>query len=170
MIFTGGFVPEASLLADLASTMRDRATRGPAIDQCWRLPDPRIYAAGNVLRPVETAAWARSEGAAAGNAIADDLLGLRRRRERLVPLVCSDPIRFATPAAIAVPGPAARAVAYGDQDGPAGSRPHHHGGGRRGVLAVTRRDVQARAPDHTDTQSCPDLSGADTIRIGFEER
>ena len=83
----------------------DPRTNGPAIDQCWRLADPRIYAAGNLLRAVETAAWSRREGIAAANAIADDLLGRSPPRERLVPLRCVEPIHFVTPSAVAVPGP-----------------------------------------------------------------
>ena len=169
VVFTGEFVPEASLLADLASTMRDRATRGPAIDQCWRLPNPRIFAAGNVLRPVETAAWARSEGAAAGNAIADDLLGLTPPPERLVPVVCSDPIRFATPAAIAVPGPRPGSLHMVIRMArPACGNITMAAGGAvfwRSRAATFRPERRI-----TLTRNIPDLSGADTIQIGFEER
>ena len=105
VIFTGGFVPEASLIGRMPG-VSDPGTRGPAIDQCWRLADPRIYAAGNVLRAVETAAWSRREGIAAADSIADDLLGRGQPRDRLVSLRCTEPIHFVTPAAIAVPGPA----------------------------------------------------------------
>ncbi len=169
VIFTGEFVPEASLLADLASTLRDRATRGPAIDQCWRLPNPRIYAAGNVLRPVETAAWARREGAAAGHAIADDLLGLSTPPERLVPIVCSDPVRFATPAAIAVPGPQPGSLQMAIRMArPARGRIAMVAGGApfwRSRPATFRPERRIML-----TRSIPDLSRADTIEIGFEER
>jgi thioredoxin reductase len=168
VIFTGEFVPEASLLADLASTMRDRATRGPAIDQCWRLPNPRIYAAGNVLRPVETAAWARSEGAAAGNAIADDLLGLATPPDRLVPIVCSDPIRFATPAAIAVPGPRPGSLHMVIRMArPARGRITVAAGGS----AFWRSRAATRRPERRIalTRDLPDLSRAEAIQIGFEE-
>lgn len=169
VVFTGAFVPEASLIGGLASTLRDRATRGPAIDQCWRLPNPRIYAAGNVLRPVETAAWARSEGAAAGNAIADDLLGLMKPPERLVPVVCTDPIRFATPAVIAVPGPQPGSLqmairmarpAHGRITMATGGVPFWHS--RSSTFRPERRIML--------TRSLPDLSRVESIQIGFEER
>jgi hypothetical protein len=169
VIFTGEFVPEASLLAGLASTLRDRVTRGPAIDQCWRLANPRIYAAGNVLRPVETAAWARSEGKAAGDAIADDLLGVAPTPQRLVPILCSDPVRFAIPAAIAVPGPrpgplhmAIRMArpAHGSVILSTGGTPFWRS--RSATFRPERRIML--------TRSIPDLSHADTIQIGFEER
>jgi NADPH-dependent 2,4-dienoyl-CoA reductase/sulfur reductase-like enzyme len=166
LIFTGEFVPEGSLLA---STLRDRATRGPAIDQCWRLPNPRIYAAGNILRPVETAQWARSEGAAAGNAIADDLLGLTTPPERLVPIICSDPIRFATPAAIAIPGPQPGSLhmairmartARGRITLAAGGSPFWQS--RSATFRPERRIML--------TRNIPNLSRADAVHIGFEER
>jgi hypothetical protein len=169
VIFTGEFVPEASLLGGLDLTIRDCATRGPAIDQCWRLPNPHIYAAGNVLRPVETAAWARSEGAAAGNAIADDLVGLTKAPERLVPIVCTDPVRFATPAAMAVPGPqpgplhmAIRMArpASGRITISAGEAPFWRS--RSGTFRPERRFLL--------TRDIPDLSRVQSIRIGFEER
>lgn len=101
VVFTGRFVPEASLLA-----AGDPATGGPAIDQCWRLADPRLYAAGNLLRPIETAGWAAAEGRAAGLALADDLDGRLPPSSRRIPLVATDPVRLVTPSAIAVPGPA----------------------------------------------------------------
>ena len=169
VIFTGDFVPEASLIADLASTSRHRATRGPAIDQCWRLPNPRIYAAGNVLRPVETAAWARREGAAAGHAMADDLLGLSTPPERLVPVVCSDPVRFAIPAAIAVPGPPPGPLQMAVRMArPARGRITMVAGGApfwRSRSATFRPERRIML-----TRNMPDLSRADAIEIAVEER
>jgi NADPH-dependent 2,4-dienoyl-CoA reductase/sulfur reductase-like enzyme len=166
VIFSGGFVPEASLLAGLADA-RDGATRGPGVDQCWRLADPRIYAAGNVLRAVETAAWSRREGMAAGNAIADDLLGAAEPRARLVPLVCSGPILFATPSAIAVPGP---------QPGPLHMmiRMGRAAAGRITISvdgAVLWRSRSATFRPHRRIGLCrrlPFLSGASSVEIGFE--
>ena len=105
VIFTGCFVPEASLLATLPPDLTDTGSRGPAIDQAWRLAEPRLYAAGNVLRSVETAAWSAREGAAAALAIADDLQQRQPPPERRVPVLVADPVKLVTPAAIAVPGP-----------------------------------------------------------------
>lgn len=105
VIFTGRFVPEASLLASLPRDLTDAGSRGPAIDQSWRLAEPHLYAAGNVLRSVETAAWSAREGAAAALAIADDLQQRQPLPERRVPVSVADPVKLVTPAAIAVPGP-----------------------------------------------------------------
>lgn len=105
VIFTGGFVPEASLLPGTGPWI-DPASGGPAVDQCWRLAEPRVFAAGNVLRGVETAGWSAAEGRAAGHTIADDLFGVGPPPSRRVPVVATGAVKLVTPAAIAVPGPA----------------------------------------------------------------
>lgn len=105
VIFTGDFVPESSLLGGLPATWTDRASAGPAVDQCWRLEDSRLYAAGNVLRGVETAGWSAAEGRAAGLAIADDLAGRLPAKARRIPLRAIDPVKLVVPSAISVPGP-----------------------------------------------------------------
>jgi hypothetical protein len=77
-------------------------SRGPAVDQFWRMTEHGFYAAGNVLRPVETAAFAAHEGALAGRSIAADLFG-RSRSVRRVPIVVEKPVGFSTPSYIAIP-------------------------------------------------------------------
>ncbi len=72
LILTGGFQPESSL-ARMAGLVIDPLTRGPSIDGNGRTSHPAIYAAGNVLRGVETAGWCWSEGRAVAAAmLADD--------------------------------------------------------------------------------------------------
>ncbi len=74
VIVSGGFRPEAALLAGshLAS---DRLTGGPSVDQFGRCSDRGYFAAGNLLRPIETAGWCWAEGRAAGRVIARALAG-----------------------------------------------------------------------------------------------
>lgn len=61
VIVTGGFRPDAALLR--ASHLEvDPASGGPVIDRWGRLSDPAYFAAGNLLRGVETAGWCWSEG------------------------------------------------------------------------------------------------------------
>jgi pyruvate/2-oxoglutarate dehydrogenase complex dihydrolipoamide dehydrogenase (E3) component len=103
VIFTGDFVPEASLLADRAELL-SAGSAGPAVDQYWRTENPLIYAAGNVLRSVETAAWSAREGAAAADAIADHLG--ERQAGRRIPIETADPIRLVVPGALTLPASA----------------------------------------------------------------
>jgi len=64
LLVTGGFRPEATLVR--GSHLRlDPRTGGPVIDGFGRTSDPAYFAAGNLLRPVETAGWSWAEGAAA---------------------------------------------------------------------------------------------------------
>lgn len=74
VILTGGFRPDAVLVRG-GHLALDPATRGPQVDQFGRTSDPAVFAAGNLLRPVETAGWSFREGRAAARAIARDLAG-----------------------------------------------------------------------------------------------
>lgn len=72
VILSGKFVSE-NHLARLAGLIIDRATGGPEVDQFGRTSHPAIFAAGNVLRAVETAGWSFREGRKIGGFIARDL-------------------------------------------------------------------------------------------------
>lgn len=65
VIFSGDFIPDAALLPgsgiDLAA-----ATSGPSVDQYGRTSETGIFAAGNVLRAVESSGRAAIEGARVG--------------------------------------------------------------------------------------------------------
>jgi len=74
VVFTGKFRPENALLANSPVAI-DRGTLGPAIDQYWRCSDPTFFAAGNLLRGIETAGQCWREGVAAAHAIAAALDG-----------------------------------------------------------------------------------------------
>lgn len=74
VIITGKFRPEASLIR--ASHLRfDPASGGPEVDQYGRCSDPRYFAAGNLLHPVETAGWCWAEGRRVAAALAASLSG-----------------------------------------------------------------------------------------------
>jgi thioredoxin reductase len=74
VIVTGGFRPEAALLAgsDLAV---DVGTRGPQVDSFGRCSAPAFFAAGNLLRAVETAGVCWAEGRAVARAVLRSLKG-----------------------------------------------------------------------------------------------
>lgn len=74
VIVTGGFRPEAALLT--ASHLAvDPLTRGAEVDEHARCSDPLFFAAGNLLRTVETAGWCWREGRAVAGAILRDIQG-----------------------------------------------------------------------------------------------
>jgi hypothetical protein len=168
VIFTGRFVPEASLLSTLRSDLTDAGSRGPAVDQLWRLAEPKLFAAGNVLRSVETASWSAREGAAAAHAIADDIEGRSVAPERRIPVLAADPVKLVIPAAIAVPGPV---------PGPLQMtlRMARSAVGRL-TLVVDGRTIWRSGPftAHPErrlhvTRELPDLSNARSLTVGFEE-
>lgn len=74
VLFTGDFRPE-SALARSAGLEIDDGTGGPAVDQFARTSASRIFAAGNILHPVETAGWSWREGRRIGEFVARDLKG-----------------------------------------------------------------------------------------------
>ena len=75
VIVTGGFRPDAALLRACHLEV-DAASGGPIIDRWGRLSDPTYFAAGNLLRGVETAGWCWSEGKRTARAINTALDGL----------------------------------------------------------------------------------------------
>lgn len=105
VIVTGAFTPEASLVR-LGPLALDSGSGGPVVDQFGRCSDPAFFAAGNLLRPVETAGWSWQEGVAAGDALADSLAGRLPSAERLVRVVADHPaIKLALPQRLALPTP-----------------------------------------------------------------
>lgn len=96
VLFTGRFTPEASLhlLSNIGVHPRSGA---PVVDQYGRLENPLYFAAGNVLRAVETGGWAFREGRSVGGAVARDLT-------QLVPARTPVRVAFPDPIKLVVPG------------------------------------------------------------------
>jgi pyruvate/2-oxoglutarate dehydrogenase complex dihydrolipoamide dehydrogenase (E3) component len=65
VIFSGNWAPEVAALQDGPVTL-DPRTGGPEIDQAARTSSPGIFAAGNLLRGVESSGWCANEGRHAG--------------------------------------------------------------------------------------------------------
>ena len=102
VLLTGGFVPEAALVR--ASHLElDPGSGGPVIDQFGRCSDPTWFAAGNVLRPVESAGWSFQEGRRIGGWIADDLAGRLPRREPAAAIVRGRGIKLVVPQRLSLP-------------------------------------------------------------------
>ncbi|WP_424933384.1 NAD(P)/FAD-dependent oxidoreductase [Amaricoccus macauensis] len=74
VLLTGKFRPENALLRT-SHLQVDPHTLGPEIDPFGRCSDPTYFAAGNLLRAVETAGWCWSEGRAVARSIQRSLIG-----------------------------------------------------------------------------------------------
>lgn len=109
LLLTGGFVPEASLVR-ASHLLLDAGTAGPSVDQFARCSDPSYFAAGNVLRGVETAGWCLREGRRIAAWVAADLAGHLPKAERAVNVRRGPGIKLIVPQRIALPaqGDAAR--------------------------------------------------------------
>jgi len=86
LIVSGQFTPESSL-ARCGHMEIDPGTKGPRVDQYGRCSDPAYYAAGNILRPVETAGWSWDEGRQIARNVADDLAGRLPQRRSTIQLL-----------------------------------------------------------------------------------
>ncbi len=71
LVLTGAFRPDSGL-ARMCGLQIDPATQGPVVDQSGRTSQAQIYAAGNLLRGVETAGWCWAEGRAIALALLKD--------------------------------------------------------------------------------------------------
>ena len=101
VLFTGRFVPESALVRQSHLEL-DPHSGGPVIDQFGRCSDPAYFAAGNLLRPVETAGWSFREGEAVAKWIWDDMTGSRQmekttREAKRVRIHCAAPIKLVVP-------------------------------------------------------------------------
>lgn len=106
LLVTGAFTPEASLFL-MRDAALDSGSEGPAIDQHGRCLNPLYFAAGNVLRAVETGGWAYREGRAIGLALARDLAG---DAATATPI----PVTHDAPVKLVVPNLLRRGVGLGD--------------------------------------------------------
>ena len=95
LIVTGGFTPETALVRR-AGWAVDPGSAGPVVDQFGRLDDESYFAAGNLLRPVETAGWCWQEGRSTGDAVHRDLNGGLPPKAQALPVrLEGDALRYA---------------------------------------------------------------------------
>jgi len=104
VIFTGRFVPDAAALAGSPLSI-DPGTGGPIVDQYGRTTVPSIFAAGNVLRPVEPSWTAWQEGRAVAQAMAAHLDGRLAAPVSRTTLSATPPLRFVCPQQWSKPAP-----------------------------------------------------------------
>jgi len=77
LIFTGNWIPEHEL-ARLGGLTLSPVTRGPDVDSAFRTSEAGVFAAGNLLRGVETADRCSLEGRRAAQGIVEFLRGGKR--------------------------------------------------------------------------------------------
>jgi thioredoxin reductase len=82
VVFTGDWIPENEL-ARRGDVETVKPSFGPQVDSLFRTSQPGIFAAGNLLRGVETADWAALEGCRSARAIARYLENAEWSTDRL---------------------------------------------------------------------------------------
>jgi thioredoxin reductase len=109
VLFTGRFTPEVGL-ARMSGIEIDPATGGPAVDTFGRTSLAGVYAAGNVLRGVETAGWCWAEGRSVARAVAADLAGRGAPAGPGIRLEAGEGVRLVMPQRLAAGDPAFPAI------------------------------------------------------------
>ncbi|GGN58478.1 oxidoreductase [Streptomyces albiflavescens] len=94
VVFTGDFVPDHEL-ARRGGLALDTGTRGPAVDGAFRTSREGVFAVGNVLHAVESAAAVAREGVRAARHVRDHLAGASW--PPAVPLLVAPPLRWIAP-------------------------------------------------------------------------
>lgn len=103
VIFSGQFVPEASLITT-SHLHKDHRSGGPVVDQYYRCSDPGYFACGNLLHPVDTAGWCWSEGRRVAACVNAALKGALPAASQFIAINTADEhIKYVTPQRIALP-------------------------------------------------------------------
>lgn len=103
IVFTGDWIPDHEL-ARRGAIPLDPGTRGPAVDTALRTAEPGVFAAGNLLHGVESAAVAAEEGRHAAEQVLRHLAGAPWPGRGL-PVQVEGPLCWAAPNRIAAGGP-----------------------------------------------------------------
>jgi len=106
VVFTGDWIPDHELAAALGLEL-DPGTRGPRVDTGLRTVRRGVFAAGNLLHGAEPADVA----ALSGRHVAASVVAWLQHGswpERLVPLMCDEPLSWVAPNAIAGTTPPSR--------------------------------------------------------------
>ncbi len=96
VVFTGRFQPECNFARE-SGIVIDGRTGGPAIDNFYRCSQPEVFAAGNILRPVEHSGFAANEGGAAAASIIRALNGHLPSPDLAVSVEAGEGIRYIVP-------------------------------------------------------------------------
>ncbi|MBA0050078.1 pyridine nucleotide-disulfide oxidoreductase [Streptomyces sp. AJS327] len=95
VVLTGDWIPDNELVRS-AGLELDPGTLGPVVDAELRTDRPGVFAAGNLLHPVDTADIAALDGRQVATTVLDHLAG-RVPGERRVRIVADAPLRWISP-------------------------------------------------------------------------
>ena len=164
VLLTGAFRSEAALLAAADAVIDPRST-GPVIDSFGRTFTPGYFAAGNLLRPVETAGACWDEGRRAAHAIHGWLQGALPGPGQGLPLFLrSDTIRYALPQVIFPDGPGRHEQIQLRVTRPVRGILHL----RQGSVVVASRKINAR-PERRITMPLPKALLSSPLTLTLEE-
>jgi hypothetical protein len=104
VVFTGDWIPDHEL-ARRAGLDVDPGTRGPSVDTALRTSLPGVFAAGNLVHPVETADACAIAGEAAAGSLLRHLAG-ETRAAAGVPLRVEPPLAWVAPNRVGPDAPA----------------------------------------------------------------
>lgn len=96
VVFTGDWIPDNELFR-AAGLELDPGTLGPVVDTELRTDRPGVFAAGNVLHPVDTADIAALDGKQVAASVLDHLRSNRRPSEKGIRIVADEPLRWISP-------------------------------------------------------------------------
>lgn len=96
VVFTGDWIPDNEL-ARAAGLCLDAGTKGPVVDALGRTDEEGLFAAGNMVHPVDTADVAALGGKHAAGSIARYLAGRLDWRRQAVPIVGNEPFAWISP-------------------------------------------------------------------------
>lgn len=116
VVFTGDWIPDNELFRQKGLLLHPQ-TLGPVVDTALRTSQDNIFAAGNVIHPVDTADCAALDGAHVATQILSYLAGVRPQQQQ-VELLSQAPLRWVTPSVYRLgdPGPArAKLLAWSDE-------------------------------------------------------
>ncbi len=117
MILTGDWIPDHEL-ARLGGLDLDPATLGPVVDAGLRTSRPGVFAAGNLVHPVDTADVAALDGVHVAAQVQDWLASGSGSGADGVRLVAEAPLRWVTPGVLRPDDPAparGRLLAWTDE-------------------------------------------------------
>jgi thioredoxin reductase len=96
VVFTGRFQPETAILRDSHIAL-DPGTGGPVVDQYFRCSDLQVFAAGNLLRPVETSGLCSAEGRIVAANMILSLQGKLPEATPAMPVTYTAPLKYVYP-------------------------------------------------------------------------